>query len=188
MLQTHFNVCLGGVTLYGGALHKRANKSIWWYSCCILKIRDILRKYQCTLRMVNKVKQLNINKLKYWWRKWISEEGKLRRLLVPLCLSELQLCTIYKTRERSRHRCSASRCLTHFFTHFKNIMCTLFYHSSATQSVQELSTHSINRFYCHQPLSPALSLSLSCAVSHPLRPLCGLLMAAERSWRGPAGI
>lgn len=37
-------------------------------------------------------------------------------------------------------------------------MCTLFYHSSATQSVQELSTHSINRFCCLQPFSPVCSL------------------------------
>lgn len=131
--------------------------------------------------MVNKVKQLNINKLKYWWRKWISGDCKLRRLLVPLRLSELQLCTSYKTQERSRHRCSASRCLTHFFTRFKNIMCTLFYHSSATQSVQELSTHSINRFYCHQPLSPARSLSL-----YPVQSLI-LSDLSAGSWWQPNG-
>lgn len=39
-------------------------------------------------------------------------------------------------------------------------MCTLFYHSSETQSMQELSTHSINRFRCHQPLCSAAVQSL----------------------------
>lgn len=40
--------------------------------------------------MVNKVKQLNINKLKYWWRMLFSWEGKQRRLLVPRRLCEQQ--------------------------------------------------------------------------------------------------
>lgn len=58
-------------------------------------------------------------------------------------------------------------------------MCTLFHHSSATQSTQVLSTHSINWFCCHQPLSPAFSFypAQSLFFSYP----------SEGSWWQPNG-
>lgn len=134
--------------------------------------------------MVNKEKELNINKLKYWWRKWISWEGKQRRLLVPPRLSELRAklqgapATIKDVKQRCRlYHCLASRHLTQFFTHFKNIMCTLFYHSGATQSAQELSTHSINWFCCHQPL-------FSCVLSlYPVQSLFLSDLSAGSWWQ-----
>lgn len=58
-------------------------------------------------------------------------------------------------------------------------MCTLFYHSSATQSAQVLSTHSINRFCCHQPLSLAFSL-------YPVQSLF-FSDLSEGSWWQPNG-
>lgn len=81
---------------------KKRNCAADWWRLLFYENKDEKRKYKSTLSMVNKVKELNINKVKYWWRMWISWEAKQRCLLVPRRLSELQQST--------GSRCSYNRC------------------------------------------------------------------------------